>query len=415
MTTNRKRQECEREHEQLVRDAGEMIKRMRSSDATAAASKRNYNGDTALHLAVFDNNEHAIEQLLLRDVVDVNKKNVYGYTALHLAVKLNAPNIVETLVTAAATTADVNAKSDNGETPLYLAQRQWQQQQQPSDDLKRILMLLFKCKTIEVNNKHVANNLYPLHMQVMSCCRCDDDDCDEQELLECMLKHTRDIDINVRDVEYRNSALHIAIHKENKNAFNTIIRTCNDIDINIKNRHGLCALHMAVLVKDERLRVHFIDELLAMHRHRIDPNIRENEYGYTPLMTALELQRWHAAQTLVNDNRVDTSICDNFGNTPMHKMVVVAAATTTLASFTRRIHIFEKLFARNNTLFQTKNRRGETPFDVAIKKRNIDLVDMIIGKSQSIGKIERVKKDLEEAREDRLSARGVLDVLEKYS
>lgn len=412
MTTNRKRQE--REHEQLVRDAGEMIKRMRSSDATAAASKRNYNGDTALHLAVFDNNEHAIETLLLRDVVDVNKKNVYGYTALHLAVKLNAPNIVEALVTAdTRAVVDVNAKSDNGETPLYLAQRQWQQQ--PSDDLKRILMLLFKCKTIEVNNKHVANNLYPLHMQVMSCCCCDDDDCDEQELLECMLKHIRGIDINVCDVEYRNSALHIAIHKENKNAFNTIIRTCNDIDINIKNRHGLCALHMAVLVKDQRLRVYFIDELLAMHRHRIDPNIRENEYGYTPLMTALELQRWHAAQTLINDNRVDTSICDNFGNTPMHKMIVVT--TTTLASSTRRIHIFEKLFARNNndTLLQTKNRRGETPFDVAIKERNIDLVDMIIDKSQSIGKIERVKKDLEEAREDRLSARGVLNVLEKYS
>jgi hypothetical protein len=73
--------------------------------------------DISINQAVFDGNIEAIKQHLAAGT-DVNAKDDNGWTPLHLAAENGRKQVAELLI---AKGADVNAKDDNGWTPLHLA------------------------------------------------------------------------------------------------------------------------------------------------------------------------------------------------------------------------------------------------------------------------------------------------------
>ena len=76
---------------------------------------------TALHAASYAGRAEAAK-LLLRYKIDIDKQGPYnGYTALHDAIWQNNVETAKVLIEAGA---DLNLKSNDGETPLDLAQSQ---------------------------------------------------------------------------------------------------------------------------------------------------------------------------------------------------------------------------------------------------------------------------------------------------
>ena len=73
--------------------------------------------DISINQAVFDGNIEAVKQHLAAGT-DVNAKDDNGWTPLHFAVYYGHKEIVELLI---AKGADVNAKDNNGWTPLHFA------------------------------------------------------------------------------------------------------------------------------------------------------------------------------------------------------------------------------------------------------------------------------------------------------
>ena len=73
--------------------------------------------DISINQAVFDGNIEAVKQHLAAGT-DVNAKDDNGWTPLHFAVYYGHKEIVELLI---AKGAEVNAKDKNGWTPLHLA------------------------------------------------------------------------------------------------------------------------------------------------------------------------------------------------------------------------------------------------------------------------------------------------------
>jgi ankyrin repeat protein len=91
-------------------------------DDPALISSRDQNGDTALHVAALFGHRDVVE-LLLANQADVNAKDNDGWTPLHCAADAHAflgqpKDVAELLL---AHKADVNAKSKGGFTPLHFA------------------------------------------------------------------------------------------------------------------------------------------------------------------------------------------------------------------------------------------------------------------------------------------------------
>lgn len=87
----------------------------------------NFEGDTPLHLLsykVFEpkllGNLKAVVSLLAKSGADLNAKNVLGDMPLHIAVARDFTTMVEALI---ENNCEVNALNDDGESPLYLANR----------------------------------------------------------------------------------------------------------------------------------------------------------------------------------------------------------------------------------------------------------------------------------------------------
>lgn len=73
---------------------------------------------TALHCAV-DCGSERIAKLLIQECKDINKKDKYGYSVLHLAAMKGNPVVFECLC--GRSDLDLNAKDNNGMTPLHIA------------------------------------------------------------------------------------------------------------------------------------------------------------------------------------------------------------------------------------------------------------------------------------------------------
>ena len=87
----------------------------------AEVDPKAWDGSTPLHWAVMYTLNKDVVKLLLSKGAVVNAKDNNGDTPLHLAGKSKVDNGKDVAELLLATKAEVNAKNNNGETPLHLA------------------------------------------------------------------------------------------------------------------------------------------------------------------------------------------------------------------------------------------------------------------------------------------------------
>ena len=103
-------------HEAAI--AGNLADLKRALGASADTNAKDENGATALHHAAGNGHKEAAELLIAKGADMAAKDNRSGSTPLHWAAYRGREKVVEVLI---AKGAEVNAKAENGNTPLDLA------------------------------------------------------------------------------------------------------------------------------------------------------------------------------------------------------------------------------------------------------------------------------------------------------
>lgn len=105
------------------------------------------------------------------------------------------------------------------------------------------------------------------------------------------------------------------INKEGTTNLESLIQTT---DINLQDEHGNTALHLLAISNNSTALTPFL------RNSSLDPNIR-NHNGQTALHLAVLANNLHAVKSLLaEDDRVDCTVFDDYGNSPFHYAAIQA-------------------------------------------------------------------------------------------
>lgn len=190
----------------------------------------------------------------------------------------------------------------------------------------------------------------------------------QSEVLNELLGHCRDLDVNVPD-SHGNTVLHdVCKTVQNQTFLGILLRDAKGLDCNIKNSMGKAPLHYAA----ENLTGRSV--ALMAEDKRFDLNIQDNE-GRTPLMLSMKDPRWsNFTSFLVSDPaRLNLNVTDHTGKTALHW------AATGIGS---RRPVQLKTFvttakARFDVDFFVTDDTGRTARDYAVEAGNDCLADLL--------------------------------------
>jgi ankyrin repeat protein len=307
------------------------------------------NGNTPLIAAVKLNGDpEIIQRILDRDAL-VNARNQDGDTALHLAVRQNNTAVGTLLITRGA---DVFAQNAKGESPVYLtfyspdAVREWMLTPivlTARDGLGNTILhyvtqwkldsavALIASKGASLEAANVTGET-PLFIAVKI---------DSATTVQALLN--AGASIAGRDT-LGNTALHTAVRWNALSAANALINA--KIDINGYNLYGKTPLHDAV-----RLTVFGMETLLVQRGANIEARDKD---GNTPLIEAVLKGSRRSAEHLIN-NGADVSTRNNNGDTPL--LIAVEEERSDLVG----------LLLDKGAPIHAKNADGESPFTAALK------------------------------------------------
>ena len=242
-----------------------------------------HSGVTALHIAV-DNQRIGICRLLISWKADVNARTNHGETPLHWAAKSDLRGsqiIVEDLIKAGA---EINAHDDYGITPLHIAAREGRE--------CAAEILLEHGANIDIQSK---TGKTPLHYAA---------DYGEDEITELLIE--RGCKVDVKDNDSYTPFLR-AVESEDRDTIELFIT--NGADVNSLYPSGEAPLHRAA--------TEYYDWLAAMLLNAgADPNIKDND-GFTPLHYAALIGNTGDTTKLLLDHGADVNAKNNDGLTPV--------------------------------------------------------------------------------------------------
>jgi ankyrin repeat protein len=209
---------CGQIHEAAQEGDLEKVKALLKSHPRLVFSKAN--GGTPLHYAAAHDHKDVAE-VLLAYKADVNARDDDGLTPLFWAVEWG-PSVVELLL---VNHADVNAKDNDSLTPLHEATRMGR---------KHLVELLVAYKA-DVNIKD-SRGLTPLHIAAAY---------DRTDVAEFLLANKAKVDAKANDGR---TPLHVAAYKACKNVAELLL--ANKADINAKDKSDHTPLHYALNVWD---------------------------------------------------------------------------------------------------------------------------------------------------------------------
>jgi ankyrin repeat protein len=249
-----------------------------------------------------DQFEKAMEFLyLLPNKQDFNYKYrdpATGKSYLHYAVEKDNAEMLSFFIAK----CDKDGRDNQGNTALNLACQQGKTE---------IANLLINAKAdVNIPNTHGA---YPLHYT------------HDQSLLESLLKQKANI--NAYD-NLGSSALHWAAWKGSKDIVDLLLR--KGANISAQDIYGNTPLHSAAWTGSK-------DIVDLLHEKGADTNAKNAE-GNTPLHFACKAKKWEAVEDLLANNKykIDVTIQDNFGNSPLLEAVKDSNALNTLKLLLQR-------------------------------------------------------------------------------
>eukprot|EP01038_Epipyxis_sp_PR26KG_P005332 gene5332-7399_t len=307
-----------------------------------------------------------ILQLLIRFNADINIADDDGYTPLHVASKLGNVNVMLLLLSAGA---DVNiADNENGYTALYLSVK--------NNHIEATQLLLEYSADI---NKPDTNGVTPLlasiengNLQILQFLLInnanpdlvDDYGCysiwmtvmnDQHDMLEELIKYKTNL--NIQDVN-KNTPFMISYKKCQFDVMRRLM--IENADLNIPNKQGLSALHIACTDEDD----HMVEFLLT---GRVNLDLfTEDENCHTPLLIAVKHGSLSVVNLLINAG-ANVNLADCNGISPL-----------ILATKLNKMNIIERLLNTPDLLVDQQDNYGCTALWIASKNGFSSIVSKLI-------------------------------------
>ncbi|XP_065075156.1 uncharacterized protein LOC135698933 [Ochlerotatus camptorhynchus] len=328
---------------------------------SADLNLQTYVGDTPLHLAI-DFNQHQCAELLIDHGANVNISNNCGSTPLVLAVRKGFSSIVNQLISKKANvvfdsngrkltllhlaaesgdldtvkqiialSADINALSKSGETPLSIAAS--------GGHVKIVEHLIGQMASV---NALKIDDTPPLHCAIIN---------KHNAVVKVLIAHSADV--HAPDSSGR-TPLHLAAESD-LDIVKLLIDTL--VDVNAVDGLKRTALHLAVF-RNKPL----IAELLI--EHSADPNLADTN-GWTPLHFAAYVGSLEAI-TLLVEQSIDINARTSDEQTPLH-----------LAASSGYRDIVE-ILVRKSADLNAVDIKNRTPLYVAINKNYTYYMDLLI-------------------------------------
>jgi len=274
-------------------------------------------GNSVLHIAAPPQNHQDIIQLLLNNRADPNLRDDHGDSPLHVLISLNRkPEVVQTLLFFG--NVDISARNVNGQTPLYLAVQESRIALIP-------LLLSREADIFAVDNSGVTPFDYAMKVRgpVLDA------------LITPQTAHQKD--------GAGNTILHLAVkNKGDAYVVGKILE--QNADINVRNREGDTALHIAA-----RMNLQETGEYILSNGANI---FYANSAGESPLYIALThssgVLQWMFTPATVAAH-------DGLGNTMLHYV----------ALWRMDKHI--PFIIEKGVSTEAANATGETPLFWAVK------------------------------------------------
>ena len=327
-------------------------------DNKADVSAKDSFGDTSLHNATMNASDEEILDLLIKNGASCNERNKEGITPLAIAVEgANA----EQIKYFAANYADINARDNNGRTPLTRA-----------FEHEGILQLLVNSDNANMRD---SEGNTPLHIALLNKASIAD--------IEYLL--SIGADENARN-QNGDSVLYMAIQKENKEAVKLLLDRGADVfATNSKNDSPLklafksggekqqWILTSAVITSrdgNKNTPLHYAaswelpDAVAALIERGADVNAA-NSSGETPIFYAIQTDDPLIVYAMI-DAKANVNAHDNLGNTPLHHTVSWEAQKAA------------EILLANGAEIDAKNTSGKTPLATAARTGKIKMANLFI-------------------------------------
>lgn len=370
-------------------------------------------GRSALHFAVQEGKIELVEELLANGHTDPNVVNNYNESALHIAA--NSGNLKMVQILLAHPKIDPNLKNNSLSTPLAIAAL--------NGDLEMVKAMLANKKVdptipiwsgktpielaAEVGHLDVVyallsddrvNKMLPLDVKYTLAASVGD-----QSMVEILLTNEL-LDPNVSGEDGK-SALYLALAGNYVETASTILQDkrldpkkilpANNLDVGVANSL------MILAIKSGR------DDVIAalLEDKRIDPNKTIDQYGSTLLHLASKLNQAPIVKLLVDNPRVNINQPNLDNETALFTAVnkqslgaiqllvesknldpnvqerVLSAGWTALhcAVYRDETDTVKMLLNRNDIDLSLKDDGGETVLDIALSKKNSEMISLIQG------------------------------------
>jgi len=332
---------------------------------------QNEDGQTALIIAVSNNNRDMV-QLLLENDVDVNiKQTTDGGTALYVACVRDNKEIVQLLL--ANQHVDVNLQAGDGSSPLYAA---------CYHGYVEVVKLLLAEKRVNVNLRDF-DGLSPFHiaclddqvevvtllltdLRVVVNLRAGDGTsplymaCNEGhvEVVTLLLADIR-VDVNLQDANDGISPFYAACSQGHIGVV-TLLLADKRVDVNLQARNTTSPFYTACI----KGHVGIVTLLLA--DIRIDVNLQANN-GTSPFYKACLNNLVEMVSLLLADPRVDVNLQANTRNSPLF-----------VACLKGNVEVVRLLLAEPRVDVNLKSADDTSPFYLACNTGHIGLVTLLL-------------------------------------
>uniref|UniRef100_A0A8D8K462 Ankyrin-3 n=1 Tax=Culex pipiens TaxID=7175 RepID=A0A8D8K462_CULPI len=337
--------------------------------AGASQNSEYSDGNTWLHITAKDKSREIVKHALKEDPKLINKPNKLGETALHIAVKNDNANIVELLLNL---NADPNIENKEAKTPIDYA----------IANLNKINL----CSEDEFG-KMESNSTNNVELLMKHSAKIDllDDNGILKEELNFFYKSSKLVELLLKEKNFNVHAadakgltpLHHAAKCGNLEVLQLLLR--EGADVNAEDSNGNTSLHYA----DEGGGhvVSFLIEYSSDINHK-------NMDGDTPLHFSSQKIEPEISKILLA-KRACPDLTNSDGNTPLQLAIIDLYVVNEIGPFSiwkERLHLLEiaQLLIDHSFELNRQNNNGDTALHLAVSKGEFEIVKALIAREAEI-------------------------------
>jgi len=320
--------------------------RLRALDGSVNINGYDKKGFTLTMKAALKGYTKRLKQLVARKAnLNAKDRAKMGNTALHWTCLYNQPGNAEILVKSGA---DVLVKNNLGAQPMYYVWGIMDKAQ------RRKIIKLFMKKGANINAQNKKGDTILTHLAFWGA----------HKKIQDLLSDFSDF-INFRVMNKKKlNALGVARRRKDKVLIKTLepfYKRTPVSRINVLDNKGYSPLMIAALRDD-------VDDARYLLANGANINMKGLE-GNTALHFALRYQGINVAKLLLGNKRIDATISNNKGNTPLLEVPRILKAKA-------RKNIVKKLLTLGANINE-KNKQGQTLIEMAKTKRLTGLLDFL--------------------------------------